>query len=136
MMPNALVKSGLADAVKEFLDRIDSHIIQINLYTEGLDMRINTNIETVLYRVIQECVNNVVKHSGASLLDIALLKDDKNISVTIEDNGKGFDTSHTENFQGMGLSNIQTRIEYLKGTVEWDSSLEKGTLVAIHVPLS
>jgi len=135
MMPNALVKSGLAAAIKEFLDRIDNNAIKISVYTEGLDQRVNTNIETVLYRVIQECVNNVMKHASASMLDIALLKDDKKISVTIEDNGKGFNVAVAENTGGIGLRNIQTRIEFLKGTVEWDSSPGKGTLVAIHVPV-
>jgi signal transduction histidine kinase len=136
MMPNALVKSGLAAAVKEFLDRIDIRIIKIDLYTEGLDEKINSNIETVLYRVIQECVNNVIKHSGASRLDISLIKDNAGINVTVEDNGKGFEVHNKPNFNGMGLQNILTRIEYLKGTVEWDSAPGKGTVVAIYVPLS
>jgi len=93
MMPNALLKSGLASAVREFLDKIDNRIIKINLHTEGLQNRLDSNTETVLYRVIQECVNNVIKHSGANNLDISLIKDSDGISATIEDNGRGFDTN-------------------------------------------
>src|SRR5205085_1540746 len=104
--------------------------------TEGLDERIDTNTETVLYRVIQECVNNVIKHADARILDISLVKDAGSISVTIEDNGKGFDIHDKKNFSGIGLKNIQTRIEYLKGTVEWDAAPGKGTVVVIHVPVS
>lgn len=135
MMPNALLKAGLASAVKEFIDKIDSRVLKVNLYSEGLNERLDGNVETVLYRVIQECVNNVIKHSGANQLEISLVKDADGIAVTIEDNGKGFDTTQKSKFEGIGLKNIKTRIEYLKGTVDFDSSPGQGTLVAIHVPV-
>lgn len=135
MMPNALLKSGLSSAVKEFIDKIDSRVLQVNLYSEGLNERLDNNVETVLYRVIQECVNNVIKHSGANVLDISLIKDADGIAATIEDNGKGFNVSEKWKAAGIGLKNIRTRIEYLKGTVDFDSAEGKGTLIAIHVPL-
>ena len=134
MMPNALLKAGLASAVREFLNRIDSKVLEVNLYTEGLDERLDTTIETVLYRVIQECVNNVIKHSGASRLDISIIKDEDGLSATIEDNGKGFDTSDTSIRNGIGLKNIETRINYLKGEVNIDSSPGHGTVTVINIP--
>ncbi|MBC7850902.1 MAG: hypothetical protein H7Y31_14265 [Chitinophagaceae bacterium] len=134
MMPNALLKAGLASAVREFTDKIDDRVIKIDLYSEGLNERLDTNLETVLYRVIQECVNNVIKHSKANHLDISLIRDNDGISATIEDNGRGFDTTDTEKFEGLGMRNIRTRVEYLKGSVEYDSKPGKGTVVAIHVP--
>jgi len=134
MMPNALLKAGLASAIREFTDKIDDKIIKIDLYSEGLNERMDTNLETVLYRVIQECVNNVIKHANANHLDISLIKDSDGISATVEDNGKGFDMEDSSKFDGLGLKNIRTRVEYLKGTVEYDSKPGKGTLVAIHVP--
>ena len=136
MMPNALLKSGLASAVKEFLDKIDNRIIKINLHTEGLQERLDSNTETVLYRVIQECVNNVIKHSGANNLDISLIKDADGIAATVEDNGRGFDINDKQKFEGIGLKNISSRVSFLKGTVDFDSSPGKGTLVAIHVPIA
>lgn len=135
IMPNALLKSGLATAVRDFLNKIDNKAIQIHLYTEGLTEKIDANTEIVLYRVIQECVNNVIKHSGANQLHISLIKDADGISVTVEDNGKGFDMTEAGKYEGLGLKNIHSRIDYLKGTVEWDSSPGKGTVVAIHVPV-
>lgn len=134
MMPNALLKAGLASAIREFTDKIDDKIIKIDLYSEGLNERMDTNLETVLYRVIQECVNNVIKHARANHLDISLIKDSDGISATVEDNGKGFDMEDSSKFDGLGLKNIRTRVEYLKGTVEYNSKPGKGTLVAIHVP--
>ncbi|MEI9957446.1 MAG: sensor histidine kinase [Ferruginibacter sp.] len=135
MMPNALLKSGLASAIREFIDKLDSRILKVNLHTEGLNERLESNVETVLYRVIQECVNNVIKHSGANILDISLIKDKDGIAATIEDNGKGFNSKEKEKFEGIGLKNILSRIAFLKGTVDFDSSPGNGTLVAIHVPL-
>jgi two-component system, NarL family, sensor kinase len=135
MMPNALLKSGLSSAVKEFVNKIDHSYLKVNLHSEGLNERLDSNIETVLYRVIQECVNNVIKHSGANQLDISLIKDKDGISATVEDNGKGFDAGKLGKSDGIGLKNIVTRIQYLKGTVDFDTAPGKGTLVAIHVPL-
>lgn len=134
MMPNALLKNGLANAIREFVHQIDNRVIKVDLFTEGLNERLDNNTETVLYRVIQECVNNVIKHSNANHLDISLIKDNDGLSVTIEDNGKGFDTTDKSKFEGIGLKNIESRIQFLKGTVEWQSQISKGTLVAIHLP--
>lgn len=135
MMPNALLKNSLASAISDFINKVDKTALQIHLYTEGMDERLDSNVETVLYRVIQECVNNVIKHADASTLDISVVKEKDGISVTIEDNGKGFDTSNIERFNGIGLKNIMARVEYLKGTVDFDSSPGRGTVVALHVPL-
>ncbi len=136
MMPNALLKSGLSSAIREFLNKIDSSVLEVNLYTEGLDKHIATDMEIMLYRIIQECVNNVVKHSGASRLDISIIKDTDVVSATIEDNGKGFDTTDINTLNGIGLRNIASRVEYLKGHVEFDSRPGKGTVITINIPLS
>lgn len=136
MMPNALLKSGLASAIKEFVEKIDDRIIRITLHTEGLENRLESNTETVLYRIIQECVNNVLKHANAKTLDISVIKDTDGISATIEDNGIGFNIKDRTKFDGIGLKNIITRVKFLKGSIEFDSENEKGTLVAIHIPLA
>jgi len=135
MMPNALLKKNLATAIGDFVDKLDKKKLQVHVYTEGLEERLDSNIETVLYRVIQECVTNVIKHAEATNLDISLIRDKDGINGTIEDNGKGFDISDKEKFEGIGLRNIITRIEYLKGTVDFDSAPHRGTVVGIHVPV-
>lgn len=136
MMPNILLKSGLANAVADFLDKIDQRKLKVSLHTEGLNERLDENTEIVLYRVLQECVNNVIKHSQASQLDISLMKDTDGISVSIEDNGKGFNPKELGEDAGIGLKNMQARIDYLNGTIDFDSAPGRGTLVAIHIPVS
>lgn len=138
MMPNALLKQGLVNAVKEFTTQIDATVITVNVHSEGLQKPLPSITETVLYRVIQETVNNVIKHAKATLLDITILHETDGIDVLVEDNGIGFlyKEKVNSNTAGLGLQNIQNRVAYLKGTVEWSSATDKGTVVAIHIPLN
>lgn len=136
MMPNALAKNNLPQAVQDFIDKIDTKVIKVSLYSDGDFGNLDKNVETMLYRVIQECVNNVMKHSGAKHLDISMMKDGDGIDITVEDNGRGFDTEKVLNQNGIGLSNIISRIKFLQGTVDFDSDMSRGTLIAIHVPTS
>ncbi|BAU52442.1 tetratricopeptide repeat-containing sensor histidine kinase [Mucilaginibacter gotjawali] len=135
MMPNALIKSGLVSALRDFINKIPTEKLKISLETKGIDTPLDSTTETVLYRVIQESVNNVIKHAAASSLDILLLCDQQEITVSIEDNGKGFNSSDPAKFSGIGLKNIISRVGYLKGTVDISSAPGKGTLVAIFIPL-
>ncbi|MGV3766314.1 MAG: tetratricopeptide repeat-containing sensor histidine kinase [Chitinophagaceae bacterium] len=136
MMPNILLKSGLVSAVRDFIDKIQSSRLNIRVDTFGLQERLDPHIETVLYRVIQESVNNVIKHSGADTLDIQMHKEEAEISITIEDNGKGFEAKDVEQFAGIGLKNMMNRIAVLKGHIEFDSAPGKGTVVSVSLPLN
>lgn len=135
MMPNMLLRSGIASDVRNFIEKIDSENLKVNLEATGFKNRIESNAETVLYRVIQESVNNVIKHAKASRLDIILNRDDAGIDVTIADNGVGFNIDQQEQFAGIGLKNIRARVEYLKGTLEYKSVPGQGTTVHVWVPL-
>ncbi len=135
MMPNALLKKGLVNALKEFTQQIDKKILSISMQAEGLHTELGSITETILYRVVQECVNNSIKHAAATELDISIQNNSEGIDLLIEDNGKGFDTSIINNgADGLGLQNIRSRVSFLKGTVQWDSSPGNGTVVAIHLP--
>ena len=136
MIPTALLKTGLNTAISEFLNKIDENKIKVSLQTSGLEDRLEEQTETLIYRVLQEAVNNVIKHAHASRLDIQLIKDADGISLTVEDNGKGFDIEHINHKPGIGLKNMVDRIELLKGTVDFDSAPGKGTLLVIHIPAS
>ncbi len=135
MMPNALIKSGLASAIREFLQNIELQNLKINLEVNNLNEPLEPTTEKVLYRVIQELVNNVIKHAQANTLNISIDKTDKEIVAKIEDNGKGFDTERPD-YEGIGLKNIQDRIAYLKGKIIIESSKNSGTNVQITIPLT
>lgn len=136
MMPAALHNKGLPDAVEELASKIDSSSLKVSFHSEGFSNRLDINTETILYRIIQECINNCIKHADATELDLSLIQDADGISITIEDNGKGFAyNSFAMEEEGIGLKNIQNRVYFLKGTVDFDSTPGNGTLVAIHIPL-
>lgn len=136
MMPNALLRFGLATAVREFIDKISvTGLLKCNLEVVGMDERLDGNTETVLYRVMQECVNNIIKHAQAKTISIQLIRHEKNLTLMIEDDGAGFDTAQVDKFSGIGLKNIISRVQFLNGTVDFDSHLGRGTTVVVEVPL-
>jgi two-component system, NarL family, sensor kinase len=135
MMPNALIKSGLASAIREFLQNIDLQNLKINLEVNNLSEPLEPTTEKVLYRVIQELVNNVIKHAKANILNISIDKNDAFILAKIEDNGQGFN-SEKPDFEGIGLKNIKDRISFLKGDIKIESRKNLGTKVLISIPIS
>jgi two-component system, NarL family, sensor kinase len=135
IMPNALIKSGIVSAIKKFIDQLQSDKLKIKIETSGLTKSINSNIEIVVYRIIQECINNVIKHSKANQLYITLSIEKEFLNIMIEDNGIGFDKNKTKIRDGIGLSNIETRIKFLKGVMEIDSRPNQGTAIGFHIPL-
>jgi two-component system NarL family sensor kinase len=135
IMPNSLINSGLGNAIKDFIEKIKNSGLHIALSTSGLNESLDANTEIMIYRIVQECVNNTLKHAGASKLDIALINDEDGLNLTIEDNGKGFDPAILPMEKGIGMRNIRSRTRYLKGTIDIDSRPGHGTLIAIHIPV-
>ena len=90
----------------------------------------------MLYRIIQEAVNNSLKYGQSENIMIQLSADVHEISLLIEDNGKGFDINEVKQKDGIGLRNMQLRTEILKGRIEIDSALNKGTTIIVEIPLS
>ncbi|HYC85424.1 MAG TPA: sensor histidine kinase [Chryseosolibacter sp.] len=122
LMPQTLVQHGLVPALKEMSDRVNgSGKIVIRVSSFDLPKRLTELEEISLYRVIQEWVNNVMKYAQASLIQIQLIGHEGEINVTIEDDGKGFDTSVLHNSSGNGWKNIRSRLNLVKGSVEIDS---------------
>lgn len=134
LIPAILLRKGLPEAINELVGNISSgKKIKIHYSISGFDSRLDPTIETVLYRVIQECVNNVLKHAQASELNILLTKHHGSVNMLIEDNGKGFDTNNSS--RGIGIKNMISRIEFLNGSIEFDSTNQQGTTVNILIPL-
>jgi two-component system NarL family sensor kinase len=136
MMPNFLLKSGIAADIKCFIEKIDENTLKISFESIGFKDQLEFNEEVVLYRVIQELINNVIKHAQANELSIFLQKTKQTIRVQIADNGIGFDYETAKQKDGLGLKNILLRIEYLKGTVNFASNQPSGTKVSIEIPVA
>ena len=132
MMPLAMFDSSVSEAVQTFVQRIDKNLIAVDYYTDGICM-LSKEKESILYRILQENINNVIKHAKATTLSISIHHTDTETAVTVEDDGIGFDRSNLKN-DGIGLSNIQSRVNFLGGDIEFDSRPGAGTLVSMHIP--
>ena len=135
MMPESLLKFGLVEAVHDYCESInESKIVQLTFKDFGMNERLESSVEIVLYRIIQELVNNSIKHAKAKNIIIQLVKNYENITLTVEDDGNGFDINKLDKLKGFGLTNIQSRVDYLKGNLIVDSEINKGTSVFIEIP--
>lgn len=137
MMPEALVKFGLDTALKDFCNDINqSGALQINYQSFGLEnVQLEQSTAITIYRIVQELINNTMKHAAAKTAIVQVGKTGTDISITVEDDGKGFDTIILQQAKGIGWSNIQSRIEYLKGNLDIQSAPGKGTSVHIEINL-
>ncbi|WP_229207873.1 tetratricopeptide repeat-containing sensor histidine kinase [Dyadobacter beijingensis] len=137
MMPESLVRFGLIDALSDFCDGIStSGRLKVTMQAFGFDdKRLDSQVEVVLYRIIQELLNNVLKYADASEAQVQLTWVENNVSVTVEDNGKGFDVKNLEQNKGAGLRNVQARVDYLNGTLDIQSKPGEGTSVLVEITL-
>ncbi|OYQ44309.1 ATP-binding protein [Flavobacterium aurantiibacter] len=135
MMPNFLLKSGIASDIRSFIEKVDAETLKISFESQGFKEQMEFTEETILYRVIQELINNVIKHAQATELHIALNKTSTTISVHIEDNGIGFNLEEALEKGGLGMKNILVRVDYLKGKVHFKANKPSGTIVHIEIPI-
>ncbi|HMU23828.1 MAG TPA: PAS domain S-box protein [Ferruginibacter sp.] len=101
-----------------------------------LMLEVKPEIATVVFRVFQECLTNVLRHASASLVEANLIVSEGKLELTIKDNGKGFDPAEIENKKTLGLLGMKERVLLMGGTYQITSEPEKGTLVRIIVPLA
>jgi signal transduction histidine kinase len=136
MMPEALVKFGLNTALNDFCNDINqTGALQVNYQSIGMEHAVIEQITAItIYRVVQELINNTMKHASANTAIVQVSKTDSGINITVEDDGKGFDTAILKENKGIGWSNIQSRISYLKGKLDVQSEPGKGT--SVHIELS
>ena len=135
MMPESLVRFGLNTALKDLCNDINqSGALKVNYQSLGMgDVVIDQTISITLYRIVQELLNNTMKHSGARMSIVQVTKSNNQITITVEDDGKGFDTSRLNENNGMGWTNIRNRVEFLKGILSVTSKTEEGTSVLIEL---
>lgn len=134
MVSGTLTKFGLIPALKELKQKIEeTKILEVELLAHGMDNRLNNSTEIQLYRIIQELLNNILKHAEASEVTIQLLKREEDLNIMVSDNGIGFNVD-TKEFEGMGLKSIKARVAEMNGHVLIDSSKGNGTTVTIEIP--
>ena len=136
MMPEALIKFGLLEAIEDYCHSInEAGKVKMKFTPLGLQQPLEQTMQTAIYRVIQELCNNAIQHANAQSVFVQLAKHERGITLTVEDDGKGFDITKLEKVKGAGLQNVQSRVDYIKGTFEIQSTPQQGTSINIEIPL-
>jgi signal transduction histidine kinase len=137
--PAVLDDLGLTIAVDRYLHAFTSRTgVQTELIQERMKERLSPEIETSIYRIVQEATTNVARHSRATLCRVYLQHLPQSLLVTIEDDGQGFDSAELEargTHRGLGLLGIQERAAVLQGTCRVESSQGRGTRISVELPV-
>ncbi|RYG56678.1 sensor histidine kinase, partial [bacterium] len=135
LRPAELDAMGLEAALRQYLGDWSTRAeIEVDFDTDGWDERPSPEVETTLYRVVQEAVTNVTRHAQATYVSVVLQQDGKMANAIIEDNGCGFDTD--QNSGRLGVLGMQERLAIVGGTLEIESIPGDGTSVFARVPLA
>lgn len=133
LMPPVLERIGLNAALEELLDSYKSSAnLDIDYYLQETVKPIPKYYKIHIYRTVQEILNNAIKHSHCTKINVQLLSFPESIILIVEDNGNGFDVNKVKG--GMGLKNIDSRIALIKGKLNIDSQINHGTTITIEVP--
>jgi signal transduction histidine kinase len=132
MLPSGLEEFGLKYAIEMLCDKIESASrLVINLNISGLE-RMENRLELSLYRILQELLNNTLKHANATEVNISFITDNQQLTITYQDNGQGFDLEKLSK-RGLGLKNIESRVNMIHGKLEYMTDLEKGMGIVLSV---
>jgi len=139
MRPSVLDDLGLAAALRSYVKEFSGNThIPVDLQLMGMSERLPAELETVLYRVVQEALTNIARHSGAGNCRVSLQRRDGRIFATIADNGHGFDPEMmmmSEKGRGLGLHGMKERIELVGGSLDLDSVPDQGATIQLEVPV-
>jgi PAS domain S-box-containing protein len=136
LVPTVLKDFGLTTSIRDLVRRFGHYKIRIVCKVSGVDCRLNETLEIGVYRVVQELLNNVMKHSNASKATLTISFRARSLRISLTDNGQGFNVEKAfSNAKGLGLPNIRSRIQLMGGTLNISSHSAKGTRVTISIPL-
>ncbi len=135
MMPHALSLSGLESALADLGETLNQEGINTKIEINPIKVKINDTKTVMIYRLVQELVNNIKKHAQAKNALIQLINHSNELIITIEDNGIGFTNDSQNTMRGIGLTSVLNRVVYLEGSIDIDSEINKGTTITIKIPV-
>ena len=136
MMPGLLTKFGFFEAIEDLFENIgDNPELNVVCNISGNPGRISENKEIMLYRIVQEMVNNTLKHAQAKNISLTVHVDQGILNLEYSDDGKGFDFEQNYKSRSMGLQSIQSRVDFLNGKINVDALPGKGMKYTLRVPV-
>ena len=127
LLPESLFRYGLKLTLTDFCEVVRTTGIKVNFAYYGIEKRYDEKLEIATYRIVQELVNNVMKHARASEISLQIVSEEERLSVTVLDNGVGMDVKTTEQSSGNGLANIRSKVASFGGHFDLSSEHGKGT---------
>ncbi|WP_272150132.1 tetratricopeptide repeat-containing sensor histidine kinase [Tenacibaculum aiptasiae] len=134
LISSILLKFGLEYALKDVVKKYSNSELKFEVKANNIN-RYNQEFEIKIFNVIQELINNIIKHSNASNAEIILKVENNQLTILVKDDGVGFATSSSSINDGIGLNQIEARIKMMNGKLAIDSEPDKGTEVFILVPI-
>lgn len=136
LIPALLVRFGLFYAVEDVCEKNSNSKLQVE-YESAIEKekRFTDEFEIKIFFIISELINNIIKHSNASMAKISIDQNGNQLFIKVFDNGKGFDMSKFNTLEGFGINQIKSRINGMKGKINIDSKLDMGTIITIDVPI-
>lgn len=135
MIPHSLSLSGLKGTLEDLSEHMESEGYTITLDVHHLPENLATTKQITIFRIIQEILSNIRKHADAKNVFIQLIGSRNEIQLIVEDDGKGFDYKEAVKNKGLGLNSINSRVEFLDGTIQWESVIAEGTTITINIPI-
>ena len=138
LIPIVLKDFGLVIAIKNLVERLnEANDTELFFNAYDFDKRVDPRIEKALYRICQESLNNILKHSDAESANVQLFKQEDIVVLVIDDDGKGFDLKTYDNQmnKGIGLISMKERVMSFGGTISIDSQLNDGTEIIVEIPI-
>ncbi|WP_323757185.1 ATP-binding protein [Roseivirga sp.] len=137
LMSGVLTKFGLVPALEDLKDKISqTGKLKVSLYSNELNNVLTAEQELQLYRIVQELMSNILKHSKAKEANIQLTKGEDSVNLIVEDDGVGFDLKEVNKKAGIGLTNLKARVGKLDGNFHIDSGRGAGTTISIDIPIT
>ncbi len=136
MMPQVLLREGLFVATRQFCTPfMNLPQLKFELNILGLESRPNNpTTELMIYRVLQELINNSLKHSKATEIIVQLIQSKNELILSVEDNGIGGDIKINESSNGLGISNLVSMVKYLNGQITFDNVENSGLTALVRIP--
>lgn len=133
LTPPTLEELGLPTALRDLCANIDRNDdLHVDFYHSGNEREVNASIKASVYRIAQEMINNAIKHSNATKIQVQLITNEDNLILIVEDNGKGFDLSSQK--KGLGIRSMSARVKALRGKLNIDSQINVGTTITAEIP--
>jgi two-component system NarL family sensor kinase len=127
LLPESLFIHGLKQALSDFSEVVGTTGLKVNFTYYGSEKRYDEKLEIAVYRIVQELVNNAMKHARASEISVQVVSEEERLSLTVHDNGTGMDKQTAEITSGKGLANIRSRVASFGGLFDLSSEYGKGT---------